>query len=98
MRTISKEYHEKQEYYDWAETQFFKDEQIQEVISTEYPDKRWAIDKNNLDFLLIDINNLLEHETPGYSISLMIKSIFEREGPPAAKKSYSRQFKTLDTT
>ena len=55
MRTISETYLKTKPYSKWTETKFFQAEQIQEVISTEYPDKAWAIDYYNKMYLMKDI-------------------------------------------
>lgn len=60
MRNISQEYLNIQDYKNWTETKFFKFDQIQEVICTEYPDNQWMIDEFNRKFLMIDIVKALE--------------------------------------
>lgn len=60
MRTISDEYLKEMPYSKWRETKFFKSEQIQEVICTEYPDSKWTIDEYNRKFLMEDLKNVFK--------------------------------------
>lgn len=98
MRTVTNEHLKTQDYSKWAETKFFKNEQIQEVIATEYPDNRWYIDKLNRDFFRIDLKNTIIKEKFGYNIQLMVKGEFHRNGPPDHKISKNKQFKLLNST
>lgn len=65
MRSINDEYLSQMNYATWTETKFFKSEQIQEVICTEYPDKAWTIDYYNKEFLLQDIQNTFTKRLAG---------------------------------
>lgn len=46
-------------FSNWTETQFFHANQIQEVVCTEYPDKKWKINKLNKAQMMKDIENTI---------------------------------------
>lgn len=91
MRSIDEYYLKVMNYSNWTETKFFKSDQIQEVISTEYPDRAWTIDYYNRRFLMEDINSTFgkmidsEAETSGFDLKLLIETKFVRNSPTEAK-------------
>lgn len=77
-------------YSNWTETKFFKSEQIQEVICTEYPDKGWMIDYFNRKFLMEDIVNSFKNKiqgNSGFELKLLIETKFMRDNPTEAKQA-----------
>lgn len=70
MRVMNEHNIKKQPYSNWTETQFFKYDQVQEVICTEYPDERWTIDQLNGHYFKKDINNLIQNHKKGYGMEL----------------------------
>lgn len=59
MRNIDDKTYNTLEARNWTETQFFKSEQVQEVICTEYPDDKWTIDRLNGKFFREDLINTI---------------------------------------
>ena len=59
MRNIDDKIYNSLEARNWTETQFFKSEQVQEVICTEYPDDKWTIDRLNGKFFREDLINTI---------------------------------------
>ena len=101
MRSISDDYLKVMPYNDWTETKFFKPEQIQEVICTEYPDKAWTIDRYNKEFLMEDINSTFQKQMSGksgFDLSLLIETKFERDHPSDKKTASGKQVRKLDIT
>ena len=101
MRTIDQKYLDEMPYSNWTETKFFKPEQIQEVIATEYPDQAWTIDYYNREFLMEDINSTFSKTLAGmegFELSLVIETKFLRENPSTAKTATGYQRRILDLT
>lgn len=98
MRTIEESYRKAMSYSNWTETKFFKAEQIQEVISTEYPDQAWAIDSYNRMYLMEDIRNSFKaklDKKEGFDLLLLIETRFKRNNPTDTKEAVGKQNMSL---
>lgn len=48
LRQFDKNLFKSDNFSTYAETKFFRPDQVQECLGTEYPDRRWDIDENRL--------------------------------------------------
>lgn len=88
-------------YSKWTETKFFKANQIQEVICTEYPDSSWTIDYYNKKFFMEDIVNSFKKRLAGekgFGLTLLIETTFVRNNPTDTKIAKGKQTKNLTLT
>lgn len=77
MKQLEEKDIEAHSFSNWTETQFFKPEQVQELVCTEYPDKKWKINSLNKAQMKKDIENTIEKNS-GYKIQLGISGSFMR--------------------
>jgi hypothetical protein len=67
LNTYTEQNWAKSPYREWTEMKFFNAKQVQEVISTEYPDNQWSINTDGVKFMKQDIISAVHGKT-NYSV------------------------------
>lgn len=84
---------------DWAETRFFKKDQIQECLAPEYPDVQWTVDKLRRQQILKDLTSAAQSiDSSNWNFGLIIQYEFERENPPEFETAKGKQERTMNAT
>jgi len=63
---------------------FFDAKQVQEVISTEYPDREWDINLDGYKYMRQDILKAIDNSKSNFEVSFQVAYSFTRDLPKEA--------------
>lgn len=95
LNNYTEESWEKSPYRDWTEMKFFDAKQVQEVISTEYPDRAWDIGGHARRFMKRDLLSAINGKA-SFTLDFKVSYRFERDLPKDAQTSSGEALKSLN--
>lgn len=95
LNNYTEESWQKSPYRDWTEMKFFDAKQVQEVISTEYPDREWDINGDGRAFMKRDMLSAIDGKE-SFTLDFKVSYRFERDLPTEAQTSSGAAVKFLD--